>query len=122
MTFRSHLIATACSAFLAIAMPQVSKADELTAGQKGEAQRWYALALAGFDRLLIRGGSRTTSLLYARSFCAAKLGRIDEAFGNIREAMHLNQTQSDLLLRLPQLSSSTSRERRIGVLRRRRPE
>ena len=39
MTFRSHLIATACSAFLAIAMPQVSKADELTAGQKGEVER-----------------------------------------------------------------------------------
>jgi len=57
-------------------------------GQKDEAQRWYALALEGFDRLLIRGGSRTY-LLYVRSFCAAKLGRIDEAFGNIQEAMQL---------------------------------
>jgi protein-disulfide isomerase len=39
MTFRSHLIAAACSAFLAIAMPQVSKADELSAGQKSEVER-----------------------------------------------------------------------------------
>ena len=39
MTFRSHLIAAACSALLAIAMPQVSKADELTAGQKSEVER-----------------------------------------------------------------------------------
>ena len=62
-------------------------------GQKDEAQRWYALALEGFDRLLIRGGSRTTYLLYVRAFCAAKLGRIDEAFGNIQEAMRLKQEQ-----------------------------
>ena len=61
-------------------------------GQKDEAQRWYALALAGFDGLLIRGGSRTY-LLYVRSFCAAKLGRIDEAFENIQEAMRLKQKQ-----------------------------
>jgi tetratricopeptide (TPR) repeat protein len=60
-------------------------------GQKDEAQRWYSLALAGFDRLLIRGGSRTTYLLYVRAFCAAKLGRIDEAFENIQEAMRLAQ-------------------------------
>ena len=53
-------------------------------GQKDEAQRWYALALAGFDRLPIRGGSRTY-LLYVRSFCVAKLGRIDEAFENIKK-------------------------------------
>jgi protein-disulfide isomerase len=39
MTSRSHLIAAACSALLAIAMPQVSKADELTAGQKSEVER-----------------------------------------------------------------------------------
>jgi tetratricopeptide (TPR) repeat protein len=78
-------------------------------GQKKEAQRWYALALAGFDRLLIRGGSRTY-LLYVRSFCAAKLGRIDEAFGNIQEAMRLEQKQlltSLDLAKLPSLRSST---------------
>ncbi len=65
-------------------------------GQDDEAQRWYALALAGFDHLLIRGGSRTY-LLYLRSFCAAKLGRIDEAFGNMQEAMRLRRKQSYFL-------------------------
>jgi tetratricopeptide (TPR) repeat protein len=59
-------------------------------GQEDEAQRWYALALEGFDRLLIQGGSRTY-LLYLRSFCAAKLGRIDEAFENIQDAMRLKR-------------------------------
>jgi serine/threonine protein kinase len=77
-------------------------------GQKGEAQRWYALALAGFDRLLIRGGLRTTYLLYVRSFCAAKLGRIDEAFGNIQEAMRLEQKQLLTSLDFPRLPSLPS--------------
>ena len=39
MTFRSCLVAAACSAFLAIAIPQISQADELTAGQKSEVER-----------------------------------------------------------------------------------
>jgi len=39
MTFRPCLIAAACSAFLAIAIPQISYADELTAGQKSEVER-----------------------------------------------------------------------------------
>ena len=39
MTFRPCLIAAACSAFLAIAIPQISQADELTAGQKSEVER-----------------------------------------------------------------------------------
>ena len=39
MTFRPYLIAAACSAFLAIAIPQISYADELTAGQKSEVER-----------------------------------------------------------------------------------
>jgi protein-disulfide isomerase len=39
MTFRPYLIAAACSAFLAIAIPQISQADELTAGQKSEVER-----------------------------------------------------------------------------------
>src|SRR5262249_57576993 len=39
MTFRSCLVAAACSAFLAIATPQISQADELTAGQKSEVER-----------------------------------------------------------------------------------
>lgn len=72
-------------------------------GQEDEAQGWYALALEGFDRLLrqdqhpllsplfsIQGSSRTC-LLYLRSFCAAKLGRIDEALENIQDAMRLKR-------------------------------
>ena len=39
MTFRSCLVAAACSAFLAIAIPQISQADELTSGQKSEVER-----------------------------------------------------------------------------------
>src|SRR5215470_2408104 len=39
MTFRSCLVAAACAAFLAIAIPQISRADELTAGQKSEVER-----------------------------------------------------------------------------------
>ena len=39
MTFRSCLVAAACSTFLAIATPQISQADELTAGQKSEVER-----------------------------------------------------------------------------------
>ena len=39
MTFRSCLVAAACSAFFAIAIPQISRADELTAGQKSEVER-----------------------------------------------------------------------------------
>lgn len=39
MTFRPFLIAAACLAFLAIAIPQISQADELTAGQKSEVER-----------------------------------------------------------------------------------
>jgi protein-disulfide isomerase len=39
MTFRLCLVAAACSAFLAIATPQISQADELTAGQKSEVER-----------------------------------------------------------------------------------
>jgi len=39
MTFRSCLVAATCSAFLAIASPQISQADELTAGQKSEVER-----------------------------------------------------------------------------------
>jgi len=74
-------------------------------GQKDEAQRWYALALAGFDRLLIQGGSRTY-LLYVRSFCAAKLGRIDEAFENIQEAMSLEKKQLLTSLDLAKLPST----------------
>jgi tetratricopeptide (TPR) repeat protein len=82
-------------------------------GQKEEAQRWYALALAGFDRLLIRGGSRTY-LLYVRSFCAAKLGRIDEAFGNIQEAMRLRQKQLLTSLDLQNLPSIEPEPAKLG--------
>ena len=39
MTFRPYLIAAVCSAFLAMAIPQISQAEELTAGQKSEVER-----------------------------------------------------------------------------------
>ena len=71
-------------------------------GRKDEARRWYQLALDSFDRRLAQGGSRA-KLLYSRSFCAAKLGRFDEALGNMEEAMRLNPNQTSYLFRLAQI-------------------
>ena len=71
-------------------------------GQQGEARGWYQLALDSFDRRLAQGGSRT-DLLYVRSFCAAKLGRFDEALGNIQEAMRLKPNQSHFFFRAAQI-------------------
>src|SRR5262245_18753561 len=39
MTFRPYFIAAAFAAFLAIALPQPSQADELSAGQRSEVER-----------------------------------------------------------------------------------
>jgi DNA-binding winged helix-turn-helix (wHTH) protein/tetratricopeptide (TPR) repeat protein len=57
-------------------------------GQDVKARNWYSIAIEGCDRQLAQGGSRP-DLLSVRSFCAAKLGRFDEAFVNIEEAMAL---------------------------------
>ncbi|MEA2560468.1 MAG: eukaryotic-like serine/threonine-protein kinase [Acidobacteriota bacterium] len=71
-------------------------------GEADEAPRWYETALKGFDEQLAQGGSRA-DLLNVRSFCAAKLGRFDEAFSNIHEAMKLKPNENSFLKRAAQV-------------------
>ena len=80
--------------------------------EKDEARHWYALALDSFDRSLAQGGSRS-DLLYSRSFCAAKLGRFDEAFANIQEAMHLKPNQSNFLFRIAQIHAIAGHRKEV---------
>ncbi len=87
-------------------------------GQKEEARRWYETALSSFDHRLAQGGSRAY-LLYSRSFCAAKLGRYDEALRNIQEAMAAMPNQSNFLFRLAQIHAMAGhREEAYTYLRR----
>lgn len=71
-------------------------------GPKDKARLWYTRALEGFDHALAAGGQRA-ELLYGRSFCAAKLGRFDEALGNIEEAIRLNPNKNAFLFRAAQI-------------------
>lgn len=71
-------------------------------GQGKEASRWYALALKSFDQRLDQGAPRP-ELLYVRSFCAAKLGRFDEALANVQEASRLKPKQNRYLFRTAQI-------------------
>jgi serine/threonine-protein kinase len=81
-------------------------------GQLKEAHRWYALALDGFDRRLSQGASRPEPL-YVRSFCAAKLGRFDEAFANIEEAMRLKPKENRFLFRAAQVCALAGRREEV---------
>ncbi|HEX5719050.1 MAG TPA: protein kinase [Thermoanaerobaculia bacterium] len=87
-------------------------------GQKDEARRWYETALSGFDRALALGGSRA-HLLYIRSFCAAKLGRYDEALRNIQEAMAAMPNQSSFLFRLAQIHAMAGHREEVYTYLRR---
>lgn len=71
-------------------------------GQAETARNWYSTAIESFDRQLAKGGSRA-DLLSGRSFCAAKLGRFDEAFVNLEEAMALKPNDNRLLFRAAQV-------------------
>ncbi|HBL29536.1 MAG TPA: hypothetical protein DD490_22100 [Acidobacteria bacterium] len=71
-------------------------------GDQGEARRWYELALKGFDQTVALGGQRA-EMLRGRAFCAAKLGRFDEALANIEEAMRLKPNQNAFLFRAAQI-------------------
>lgn len=87
-------------------------------GRKNEARRWYQLALDSFDRRLAQGNSRA-HLLYGRSFCAAKLGRFDEALENIQEAMRLKPNQSSFLFRLAQIHAIAGHRNEVYAYARR---
>jgi tetratricopeptide (TPR) repeat protein/DNA-binding winged helix-turn-helix (wHTH) protein len=90
-------------------------------GRKEEARRWYETALSGFDRNLAMGGSRAY-LLYSRSFCAAKLGRYDEALRNIQEAMAAMPNQSSFLFRLAQIHAMAGHREEVYTYLRRAVE
>ncbi|MEA2560470.1 MAG: eukaryotic-like serine/threonine-protein kinase [Acidobacteriota bacterium] len=90
-------------------------------GQKEEARRWYEIALSGFDHSLALGGSRAY-ILYSRSFCAAKLGRYDEALRNIQEAMAAMPNQSSFLFRLAQIHAIAGHREEVYTYLRRAVE
>jgi serine/threonine-protein kinase len=77
-------------------------------GEQNEAHRWYKLALDGFDRMVALGGQRA-AMLNVRAFCAAKLGRFDEALNNIQEAMLLKPNQNGFLFRAAQICALAGR-------------
>lgn len=77
-------------------------------GQEAESRRWYALAIDRFDSMPDRGASRA-ELLDGRSFCAAKLGRYDEALGDIQEAMRLRPGRNSFLFRMAQILAMAGR-------------
>ena len=60
-----------------------------TLGDEEAARGWYAKAISGYDADIQAGGPRSYNL-GLRAFCAAKLGRFDEAKQNIREAIELD--------------------------------
>jgi tetratricopeptide (TPR) repeat protein len=81
-------------------------------GQADEAHRWYKLALDSFDRMLAAGGQRAERL-NSRAFCAAKLGRYDEALGNVQEARKLKPKQSSFLFRAAQICAMAGRREEV---------
>jgi serine/threonine-protein kinase len=81
-------------------------------GKMDEARRWYELALAGFDRTVSVGGRRA-ELLHIRAFCAAKLGRYNEALANVEEAMRLKPNQNSFLFRAAQICAMAGRHEEV---------
>jgi tetratricopeptide (TPR) repeat protein/DNA-binding winged helix-turn-helix (wHTH) protein len=71
-------------------------------GQDDKAREWYSTAFESFGRQLAQRGS-TANLLYGRSFCAAKLGRFNEAFDDIKKAIELSPNENRLLFRAAQV-------------------
>jgi tetratricopeptide (TPR) repeat protein/DNA-binding winged helix-turn-helix (wHTH) protein len=81
-------------------------------GQIKEAEDWYKLAITRFDQTIAIGG-QPAELLYVRSFCAAKLGRYDEALRNVEEGMRLKPQKIAFLFRAAQICAMAGR--REGV-------
>jgi DNA-binding winged helix-turn-helix (wHTH) protein/tetratricopeptide (TPR) repeat protein len=81
--------------------------------KKSEAHHWYTLALAGFDRLLATASGQPAELLHGRSFCAAKLGRYDEALGNIQKAILLDPKRTVFLFRAAQICAMAGRREEV---------
>lgn len=81
-------------------------------GDTGNARQWYTEALAGYDRELVRGGSKAY-LLSGRAFCAAKLERYNEALGNVREAIRLRPKDNSLIFRAAQICAMAGRREEV---------
>jgi serine/threonine protein kinase/Flp pilus assembly protein TadD len=81
-------------------------------GQIEEAKSWYKLALTRFDQTIGIGG-QPAELLYVRSFCAAKLGRYDEALRNVQEGMRLKPQKVAFLFRTAQIYAMAGRREEV---------
>jgi len=82
-------------------------------GQQAEARHWYNLALSSFDRIMREGGGQRAELLYGRSFCAARLGRYDEALGNVEEGIRLKPQKIAFLFRAAQIYAMAGRREEV---------
>jgi tetratricopeptide (TPR) repeat protein len=81
-------------------------------GQIEEAKDWYKLALTRFDQAISLGG-QPADLLSSRSFCAAKLGRYDEALRNVQEAIRLKPQKVAFLFRAAQICAMAGRREEV---------
>ncbi len=88
-------------------------------GQKDEARHWYELAIASFDRALKTEGGQRADFLRGRAFCAAKLGRYDEALNNVQEALQLKPGLTALLFRGAQICAMADRREEVYLWTRR---
>jgi len=87
-------------------------------GKGDEARRWYTAAIKSYDDALAKGGP-PAKLLSRRGFCAGKLGRFDEAVGNIQEALKAKPKENELLFRAAQIYAMAGlREKAIAYAKR----
>jgi len=81
-------------------------------GQSEEARNWYKLALNRFDQTMAIGG-QLAEILYGRSYCAAKLGRYDEALRNVQEGILLKPQKIAFLFRAAQICAMANRREEV---------
>lgn len=81
-------------------------------GREGDAHHWYEAAIASVDASSVTGGPRA-ELLNSRAFCAAKLGRYDEALANVQEARKLKPKQNSFLFRAAQICAMAGRREEV---------
>jgi serine/threonine protein kinase/Flp pilus assembly protein TadD len=77
-------------------------------GNGEKARHWYTAAIKTYDDALAKGGPRA-ALLSGRAFCAAKLGRFDEAQKDIQEALKSKPNNNELLFRAAQIYALAGR-------------
>ncbi|MFL6262086.1 MAG: protein kinase domain-containing protein [Thermoanaerobaculia bacterium] len=84
-------------------------------GQRDNARRWYELSLSGFDRTMSIGGGERAELYYGRSYCAAKLGRYDEALSNVQEGISLKPKKIAFFFRGAQICAMAGRREEVYI-------